>query len=377
MFARCLQDNLSKGLSIVGRAVAGKSTLPAITNVLIETDESRLKLAATNLEIAITCWIPATIEETGAITLPARLFSEFVNSLPNDTIEMKLNARTRTLNLKCARYEANLKGIDADEFPPIPRVSDEPASEIDPAVLEEAISQVVLAAASDDTRPVLAGVLASFNEDTLTLAAADGFRLAVRRAPLVKAVPEKFDIIIPARALHEIARIAGGEEEPVLVAITPNRSQILFHMKNVELVSRLIEGTFPNYNQIIPPRYATRTVVSTQDFLKATRIASFFARDASNIVKLQIEPGDELAPGKVTVSANSAETGDTVSAIDAVVEGDNAQIAFNAKYLADVLGVLNCAQVALETNSPSSPGVIKPVGADNYTHVIMPMHTSR
>lgn len=377
MFARCLQDNLSKGLSIVGRAVAGKSTLPAITNVLIETDESRLKLAATNLEIAITCWIPATIEETGAITVPARLFSEFVNSLPNDTIEMKLNARTRTLNLKCARYEANLKGIDADEFPPIPRVSDEPASEIDPAVLEEAISQVVLAAASDDTRPVLAGVLASFNEDTLTLAAADGFRLAVRRAPLVKAVPEKFDIIIPARALHEIARIAGGEEEPVLVAITPNRSQILFHMKNVELVSRLIEGTFPNYNQIIPPRYATRTVVSTQDFLKATRIASFFARDASNIVKLQIEPGDELAPGKVTVSANSAETGDTVSAIDAVVEGDNAQIAFNAKYLADVLGVLNCAQVALETNSPSSPGVIKPVGADNYTHVIMPMHTSR
>ncbi len=377
MIANCLQENLAKGLSIVGKAVASKSTLPAITNVLIETDDSRLKLAATNLEIAITCWIAAKVEEAGAITVPARLFSEFVNSLPNDTIEMRLNARTRTLNLNCARYEANLKGIDADEFPPIPHVSDIPAGEIDPRVLEEAINQVAFAAAVDDTRPVLAGVLASFNEDTLTLAAADGFRLSVRKVNLAKPVSTKFDMIIPARALHELARIASDEEDPIQIAVTPNRSQVLFHMKNVELVSRLIEGTFPNYQQIIPQRYATRTVLTTADFLKATRIASFFARDSSNIVKLQVQPGDELAPGKLTVAATSAETGDTVSGIDAIVEGDNAQIAFNAKYLIDVLGVLDTSQVALEVMSPSSPGVVKPVGSDNFIYVIMPMHTSR
>lgn len=377
MIVRCSQDNLAKGLSIVGKAVAAKSTLPAITNVLVETDDSRLKLSATNLEIAITCWIGATVEEAGAITIPARLFSEFVNSLPNDTIEMKVNTRTRTVNLKCARYEANVKGIDADEFPPIPRVTDAPVVEIEPGALEEAINQVVFAAATDDTRPVLAGVLASFDEDTLTLAAADGFRLAVRRVALAKTTPSKFEIIIPGRALHELARIAGGEEEPVQITVTPNRSQVLFHMKDVELVSRLIEGSFPNYGQIIPQRYSTRTVIATGEFLKATRIASFFARDSSNIVKLQAMASDELSPGRVTVAATSAETGDTVSGIDAIVEGENAQIAFNAKYLADVLGVLHSPQVVLEVTSPSSPGVVKPVGADDYIHVIMPMHTSR
>ncbi len=158
-----------------------------------------------------------------------------------------------------------MKGIDADEFPPIPRVSDAPEAEIEPGALGEAISQVAFAAASDDTRPVLTGVLASFNEDTLTLAAADGFRLSVRRVTLVKPVPAKFDVIVPARALHELARIASGEDEPIQISITPNRSQILFHMKNVELVSRLIEGIFPNYNQIIPQRYTTRSVVATAE----------------------------------------------------------------------------------------------------------------
>ncbi|MCL5266330.1 MAG: DNA polymerase III subunit beta [Chloroflexi bacterium] len=377
MKVSCLQENLAKGLSIVGKAVATKSTLPTISNVLIETDDGRLKLAATNLEIAITCWVTAKIEENGAITVPAKLFSEFVNSLPNDDIEMVLNTRTRTLNVKCARYEANFKGIDAEEFPPIPKVSDTATCRVEPAVLEEAINQVVFAAATDDTRPVLAGVLASFDEEALTLAAADGFRLAVRRINLPNSASGKMDIIVPARALHEVARILGDQEEPVEVTVTPNRSQALFHMKDVELVSRLIEGSFPNYNQIIPKRHNTRTTIGTADFLKATRIASFFARDASNIVKLQATPGDELSPGKMVVAATSAETGDAVSGIDAIVEGEMAQIAFNAKYLSDVLSVLGCAQVALEISSPSSPGVVRPVGADNYTHVIMPMHTSR
>ncbi|MCL5958209.1 MAG: DNA polymerase III subunit beta [Chloroflexi bacterium] len=377
MRVSCLQDNLAKGLSVVGRAVATKSTLPAISNVLVATEESRLKLAATNLEIGITCWIGAKIEEEGSITIPAKLLSEFVNSLPNDKIDIVLNERTKSVNLKCARFEANLKGLDAEEFPPIPSVSDDATSEVEPESLQEAIGQVAFAAATDDTRPVLAGVLCSFNEDSLTLAAADGFRLAVRKLSLAKPVARRFDIIVPARSLQELARILHDEEDPVEITVTPNKSQVLFHTSSVDLVSRLIEGSFPNYHQIIPQRYNTRVLMGTAEFLKATRIASFFARDSANIVKLQATPGDELSPGKMIVAATAAEVGDTVGGMDAIVEGDAAHIAFNAKYLSDVLSVLTCAQVGLEVSSPSSPGIIRPVGTEGYTHVIMPMHTSR
>ncbi|MCL5961988.1 MAG: DNA polymerase III subunit beta [Chloroflexi bacterium] len=377
MRVSCLQDNLAKGLSVVGRAVAGKSTLPAISNVLIATEESRLKLAATNLEIGITCWIGAKIEEEGSITIPAKLLSDFVNSLPNEKIDIVLNERTKSVNLRCARFEANLKGLDAEEFPPIPRVTDDSTSVVDTVVLQEAIGQVAFAAATDDTRPVLAGVLCSFSEDSLVLAAADGFRLAVRKIALTKSVPSKLDIIVPARSLQELARILHDEEEPVEITVTPNKSQVLFHTNSVDLVSRLIEGTFPNYQQIIPQKHNTRVVIGTAEFLKATKIASFFARDSANIIKLQATPGDELSPGKMTVAATAAEVGDAVGGIDAIIEGDPAHIAFNAKYLADVLSVLNCAQVGLEVSSPSSPGIIRPVGDEGYTHVIMPMHTAR
>lgn len=378
MRVSCLQDNLAKGLSVVGRAVAPKSTLPAISNVLIATEESRLKLAATNLEIGITCWIGAMIEEEGSITVPAKLLADFVNSLPNDKIEMVLNERTKSVNLRCSRYEANLKGLDAEEFPPIPRVTDDCTTAVDPVMLQDAIGQVAFAAATDDTRPVLAGVHCSFNEDNLTMAAADGFRLAVRKLALTKPVPRRLDIIVPARSLQELARVISEEEEPVEITVTPNKSQVLFHTSSVDLVSRLIEGTFPNYQQIIPQKHNTRVLVNTTEFLKATKIASFFARDSANIVKLEATPGDELSPGRMTVAATAAEVGDTVGGLDAIIEGDPAHIAFNAKYLADVLSVLSTSQVGLEVTSPSSPGVIKPVGNDdNYTHVIMPMHTAR
>ncbi|MBI4322472.1 MAG: DNA polymerase III subunit beta [Chloroflexi bacterium] len=373
----CLQENLAKGLSLVARAVATKSTVPALSNVLIATDGSLLKLAATNLEIGVTCWIGAKIEEEGAITIPARLLTEFVNSLPNDRVEMELNERTRSLSIRCAQFQANLKGLDAEEFPPIPTVSDSVTSALAPHLLKEAITQVVFAAAADDTRPVLTGVLASFDDDTLTLAAADGFRLAVRKINLAAAVAERQDVILPSRALQELARVLDDQDESVEITVTPNKSQVLFHMKNVDLVSRLIEGTFPNYHQIIPQRYTTRVLVNTAEFLKAAKIASFFARDASNIVKLQVLPGEEMTPGKMMVTATAAEIGDAVGGIDVVVEGDNAQIAFNVKYLTEVLGVISANQVGLEITSPSSPGVVRPVGGDSYTHVIMPMHTTR
>ena len=373
----CLQENLAKGLSIVGRAVATRSTLPVLSNVMLATDGARLKLSATNLEIGIVCWIGAKVEEDGSITVPARLLTDFINSLPPERIDMELTVRTQTLNLKCARFEANIKGIDAQEFPLIPTAGEDSKISLDPSMLRQMIDQVVFAAATDESRPILTGVLAKFQGEQLTLAAADGFRLSVRTAHLSEPVSEPVTVIVPARALAELARIGVEQEQPIEITITPARNQALFHMANVDLVSQLIEGNFPDYNQIIPKSYSTRTVVSTSDLLKATKTANIFARDAANIVRLEIVPGGELAPGRVTLTATSAEVGDNVGEIDAVIEGEEMEIAFNAKYLIDVLSVVDAAQVVLETTTASSPGVIKPIGSEDFTHVIMPMHISR
>ncbi|MCK4863765.1 MAG: DNA polymerase III subunit beta [Dehalococcoidales bacterium] len=369
----CLQENLNRGLNIVGRAVATRTTLPITNNVLLATDEGRLKLVATNLEMAISCWIGAKIEEEGAITVPARLLTEFVSSLPGDTIDIQLSPQTKTLGLKCARYEARISGVDAKEFPPIPGVDDGIATKVEVEALRQAINQVVFAAATEESRPVLTGICTQFEGDSLTLAAADGFRLAVYKLPIADAVSQKTEVIIPARTLAELNRLIAEQEEAVDITLNPNKSQVLFRLKNTELVSQLVQGTFPNYSQLIPQSYNTRVIVSVSDFLRATKTASIFARDGSGIVRLVITPGSEKNPGKISVSARSEEIGDDVGEIDATVEGDEAKIAFNGKYLTDVLSVLHEAQVALETTNPSSPGLIRPVGVDNYTHVVMPM----
>ncbi len=367
----CLQENLSKGLGIVGRAVATRTTLPITNNVLLATEQSRLKLTATNLEIAISCWIGAMVEEEGAITVPARLLNEFVNSLPSDKID--LNLAQHTLELKCARFEARISGIDAEDFPPIPKIGDGTTYQIEPEILRMAINQVVFATASEDTRPVLTGVSAEFEGDSLTLAAADGFRLAVHKAPLANPVAERVEIIIPGRSLMEINRFLADQEDLVEIAVSPSKSQVLFRLKDIEMMSQLIQGTFPNYRQLIPQSYSSRSVVTTPEFLRATKTASIFARDGNGIVRLQINPSAESKPGRMSISARSEQVGDNLGEIDAQVAGEAAKIAFNGKYLIDVLSVLHEGQVALETTTPSSPGVIRPVGSDNYVHIIMPM----
>ena len=369
----CLQENLNKGLAIVGRAVATRTTLPITNNVLLATDEGRLKLVATNLEMAISCWIGAKIEQEGSITVPARLLTEFVSSLPNDTISVNLSPQTKTLGLKCARFEARISGVDAKEFPPIPSVDDGVTAEVEVEALRQAINQVVFAAATEESRPVLTGVCTQFEGNTLTLAAADGFRLAVFKMPVKNKMAQKTEVIIPARTLAELNRLMADQEEPVKLTLNPNKSQVLFRLKSTELVSQLVQGTFPNYSQLIPKSYNTRVMVNVADFLRATKTASIFARDGSGIVRLVVTPGSEEGPGKLAVSARSEEIGDDVGEIDATIEGADSKIAFNGKYLMDVLGVIKEPQVALETTNPSSPGLIKPVGADNYTHVVMPM----
>lgn len=367
-----LQENLARGLSIVGRAVPVRSTLPQASHVLIETDAGRLKLVATDLTIAVTCWIGATVEEEGAVTVPARLLTDFVSSLPNDKIDLGVSGRGKQLHVECARNEATIAGMDAADFPPVPSVSDGLTLTLAPETLRKAITQVQFAAATDDTRPVLTGIHTLAEGDTLTLAAADGFRLAVHHLPLDQEVAEKVEVIIPARALREVERLIGEQNEPVEVSVNAARSQIMFRMPTVELVATLIQGTFPNYSQLIPASYTSRAEVDMKQFLQETRIAAIFARDGAGIVRLQMEPGNGDG-GKLTISARAEEIGDHRGEIDVKLEGEASKIAFNSRYLQDVLSVLEAQQVMLETTSPSSPGVIRPVGDESYVHVVMPM----
>jgi DNA polymerase-3 subunit beta len=374
MKVTCLQENLARGLGIVGRAVAVRSTLPITSNVLIATDHGRIKLAATNLDIALTCWIGGQIEEEGAITVQARLLTDFVNSLPSDKIELTLAPRAKQLKVKCARNEATIGGIDADDFPPIPAVEDGDTLEIDPRALREAISQVVFSTATDDSRPVLTGVDVVVDGDTMTFAAADGFRLAVRTLKLKKKHPgDKQEVIVPAKALAELNRLLQDQDEPVAMTFNANKTQVLFRLKDVELVAQLIQGTFPDYSRLIPKEWGSRAVVEVRDFLQETKIASIFARDGSGIVRITFQAGDDGAPGRMTLSARAEEIGDNQGELDAAVEGEPAKIAFNSKYLQEVLQVLDGGRVALETTGPSQQGVIRPVDNDTYVHVIMPM----
>ncbi len=371
MKVSCSQEDLSKGLAVVGRAVATRAVLPITNNVLIATEGSRLRLAATNLEIAISCWIPATIEKEGTVTIPARLVTDFVNSLPSGRIDMALSPRSRSLELRCARHEAHISGLDPADFPAIPKITDGMNVKVKPGDLRLAINQVGFAAASEESRPVLTGVHAEFEGEQLTLAAADGFRLAVRKVALAKVVDSKIAIIIPARSLAELNRLISDQEEPLELIVNSQKSQVMFRLRNVEMVSQLIQGTFPNYSQLIPKSHSTKAVVKLSEFLRATKSASIFARDGSGIVRLQIMPRD--GKGKIAISARAEEIGDNIGEVDAAVEGEEAKIAFNSKYLMDVLGVLTKDEVALETTTSSSPGVIRPVGDESYIHVVMPM----
>lgn len=378
----CLQENLAKGLSVVGRAVASRSTLPILSNVKLETDDDRLKLSATDLEISINCWVGAKVEEEGAITVPARLLGDFVNSLPPERIEMNLDQDTQTLNLKCARFESNIKGIDALEFPPIPSVSEsDDLIKLEPELLRTMIAQVVFAAATDESRPIYTGVHVQFSEDDLTMAATDGFRLSVKSTSLEQGFAGAVEVIVPARTLNELSRISSGQEQPIEVSIPPDRRQIIFRLEDVEVASQLIEGEFANSTKIVAEAkdYSTRSVLDTGNFLKAIRVSHLFARDTNNGVTLEVAPaGDELMNGRITFIATSPELGDNVVDVDASIEGEPVEISFNAKYLIDLLSVVDSPQVVLETRNPDeNPGVFRMVGDDKFAHIIMPMRLPR
>jgi len=369
-----LQENLARGLGIVSRAVSPRSTLPVLANVLVATDEGRLRLSATNLEMGITCWLGGKITEEGSTTVPARTFLDLVNTLPNGQMDMDLAIRTQTLHVRSGASNTDIKCIDAQEFPPMPIPDLNGGVVFNVADLREMIHQVVFAASTDDARPVLTGVLVTVEGNQVTMAAADGFRLSVRSAELSQPAGQPVKAIIPARALNELARIAGESDDTVTMVLPPGRGQVIFRTKDAELTSQLIEGNFPDFQQIIPVGHNTRTIVSTSEFLKACKQAEIFARDGSHIARLNVTPGDELQPGVVEISAQSEETGSSEAVIDATIEGQPVLIAFNVRYLREVLDVVKTPNVALETTAAAAPGLIRPMGEDGFLHVIMPMH---
>ncbi len=366
-----MQENLARGLSVVSRAVSNRSTLPVLANVLLKTEDAGLKLTATNLEIGITYWVPGKIEGDGSTTVPAKLLTDLVNSLPGgDRVDLDLQPGD-TLHLKCGRFETHIKGIDADEFPAIGTAGERPTTRVAQNVLRRALAETAFAAASDEARPILTGVLARFEGDQLTLAAADNYRIAVKTIAILDPVPET-SVVVPARALNELQRILADVDDPVEIVLAAGKNQILFHLDGIDLVSRLIDGQFPNYQQVVPTSHTTRAVLDREELLRAVRPAALIAHESANIVKLQVSSDGE--PG-ITVSAN-AEVGDHVGQVEAAVEGDGTTIAFNARYLADVLTNVAADQFALELNGPLSPGVFKPIGDDRYIHVVMPVRTT-
>jgi DNA polymerase-3 subunit beta len=372
-----LQDKLAKGLGIVARAVENRPTLPVLGNILLATEDARVKLAATNLEMSITTWIGAKVEKEGAITLPAKTLADLVNNLSPERVDLTLDAATLTVNVRCGATVSNVKGIDAAEFPVIPSGGEADIT-IPGKTLKEMITQTVYAAAKEDNRPILTGVLMQLDGNIMTMASADGYRLAVRTTEIEQTFAKRVDLVIPAKALTEVGRVIGDDDDVVTITLPKERDIVLFHMKHTDIATQLLEGKFPDFAAIIPRSYVTSSVMYTSDLLAACKRAEIFARDSAYSAKLYVKPAPGPGePGAVTIVGTSAERGDNEGMLDASVEGEALNISFNIRYLIDVLNVINDERVVLESNGAANPGVIRPENRDDFVSVIMPMQVTR
>ncbi len=363
-----MQENLARGLSVVSRAVSTRNTLPVLANVLLRTEDGGLKLTATNLEIGITSWVPGRIDADGALTVPARLITDVVNGLPGgERVDLEVDGTT--LLIRAGRYQTHLRGIDAEEFPVIPSAGDRPTTRISQRLLRQALAEVAFAAAADEARPILTGVLTRLVGDRLTLAAADNYRIAVKTLPIMDTV-EDTTLVVPARSYNELMRVLTHTDDPVELMLATSKSQILFHLEGIELVSRLIDGQFPNYQQVLPTSHASRVVVDRDELLKAVKLSALIASSAANVVRLKVGENG----GGVTIAA-AADVGDAEGEVEAATEGDPVTIAFNARYLTEALQNVDGDRLALEFSGPLSPGVLRPTEDADYVHVIMPVRT--
>jgi len=371
MKALTLQENLSKGLLLVSRIVSSKTQLPVLNNILIVTDKGRLKLSATNLETGINYWFGAKIEKEGAISIPAKILTEFVSFLPSEKVQLEV--KDNTLNLVCGFYSANFVGLPASEFPVVPTFKEEKTFSFSFEELLKGLSQTVFAASQDEGRPTLTGVLFQIKNEELILVATDGYRLSFKKIKATKNIKEAKEfqkgLIIPARILAELEKIVSSQEqkEKIGLALTPSSNQIIFTTPEIEIISRLIEGSFPEFEKIIPEKWETRIILEKEDFIRAVRTASIFARESANIIKFKIQSS------RLRISANAPQIGDNLAELEVKQEGEENSIAFNSRFLLDFLNSIEAPQVSFEMTSPLNPGVFRPIGDDSYFHIIMPV----
>ena len=363
---------LSSALALVSRAVSPRSTLPVLSNVLLETEKEGLRVTATNLDLTISVVIPATVLEEGRITVPARLLAEYISSLDETPCTMEVDERNQVLHLSSAVQRTNLHGIDAVEFPPVPARESEPALEVDATRFQQGIAQTSVAASGDEQTPVLTGVLLQLEGSLLTMVATDRHRLAVKRmeAEVKEEAAARGSVIVPARHLAEVARAVNPSRPRIGIAFSENRNQIFFSLRDVEVASRLIEGNYPNYNQVVPAQSSTKVTLPTALLLKSARTASVLARDAANPLRLR------AAPGELEMRAQTAEVGDHDAPLAAMVEGDEVQVSFNSRYLLDALQAIDAEEVELGFNGPLQPAAFRPHGRDDFLLVIMPVRVS-
>lgn len=378
MHLTCSQENLARGLAAVKTAVANRATLPILTHILIDAraSDGRVRFAATNLDVGINAWIPAQVIEPGAIAVPARLITDFVGTLDQGQVELTLNVQTQTLRVICGRMVANIKGIDAKEFPELSS-SGEPKATIalEAKPLSEMLDRVVFAAATDESRPVLAGVLAKFEANKLTLAAADGFRLSVQHTGVGNdSRVEPLGLVIPVKALQEVSRLCNGQPEPVKLIVASDRNQVRFVLSTSEVVTQLIDGAYPDVSRIIPQTHTSRAVVNASELLTATKMVSAFVDKHGKANGIRLEA--DAANSRVIVMAAHAERGDGVGDIDAAIEGEAFKVSLQVSYLLSMLERVTAPQIAIEflqNGGQQMPVVMRPVGDTDFVHVMMPL----
>jgi len=359
------QENLSKALGSVGRMVSSRATLPVLANVLLATDGNRLRLSATNLEVGINYWVGSKIEGEGSVTVPARLLADFVSNLPAGNINLETNGAILTVS--SPHYESRINGIAADDFPTIPQVASDPVVQINSQMFKDALAQVIVAASLDEARPVLAGVFLHTQDGELLMAATDSYRLAEKKLRLPEETND-FKVIVPARTMQELLRLLGDLSGDLEIYL--DDSQVMFRLGDVELVSRIIEGQFPPYQQIIPTKAETSFDIDTAEFARLVKVAGLFARESAGSVRLTIREDGEIA-----VASTDSEVGGNKSSAECEVAGVDNEVSLNARYLQDALTVMKSARVRFAMNDKLSACVVAPADDDTYIHVVMPLRT--
>lgn len=355
------QENLTKALNSVARVASTRATLPILANVLLKTDDNRLSIAATNLDIAITHQIGSKIAKTGAITVPARLMQDFIASLPDSVLDLEL--KENKLSITTDKYHSTINGISAEDFPVMPAIKGGATWKMAATELKKGLSKTVLAASNDDARPVLTGVYFNVLGGEALVAATDSYRLAEHKLGKHRG---KLNFLVPASAAADLLRIMGDSED--VVSITHDEQQVLFQVGDITLVARLIEGNYPDYKKLIPTKFATVTKMRREDFINITKVSSLFARESAGSITINAE-GD-----KVSINAIASQLGENTAEAEAQVKGAGG-VTLNSRYLIEALNAFGGDSIEFCFNGKLEPCILRSADDSNYLHLIMPLRS--